>query len=296
MKDSRKWRWLTLVLALAGAPLQANEVVQGDVIPPGLRDLPQATGMCTGDEEVAPVAADEVAPDFSCRVAVADVQLLLAKPDALVIDLRPKSEFDIAHIDGALPMSLAELRSRAWLRKKTLVLVGDGRGEGELYSACSRLKRDGVQDVHVLHGGLQAWRRAGRAVVGTLPDPVRLAQLTSAQLFQESGLSSNLVLLLPSAKSMQASLPRAVLLPTTGDAAIQRAITARRAQAAPLTAVVLVSGGPLRNADVERWLTAFDVPVLLHDGAPDEYARYLTTLQGMWQSRARGPRKPGCNG
>lgn len=294
--NSRQWRWLPLMLAFAGSLLQAGEVLQGDAVPSALRDLPQATGVCTGADDPALGAAEYVAPDYSCGVAVDDVQSLLAKSDAALIDMRPKPEFDGAHIDGALPMSLAELRSRAWLRKKTLVLTGDGRGEGELYSACARLKLAGVADVHVLQGGLQAWRRAGHSVVGTLPDPVRLALLTSSQLFQESRLSSNLVLLLPPAKAMKDSLPEAVLLPAAGDAAIQRAINARRAQATPLTAVILVSGGPLRNGDIERWLTAFDVPVLVHDGMPDEYARFQTTLKGMWTSRASGPRTPGCNG
>ena len=153
-----------------------------------------------------------------------------------------------------------------------------------------------MTDVRVLDGGLQAWRRAGLPLVGTLPDPVSLARLAPAQLFQESRLDANLLVLLPAASTLRDALPEAVTVNAVADEAIRRALREREQTGKPFNALVILTGGPAHNADVERWLTAFGVPVLIYDGSAADYATYLNVQQGMWNSRRHGPRRPSCRG
>ncbi len=88
---------------------------------------------------------------------------LASHPEALVLDVRPASEWDgeFGHIDGARQIPLGELSARmseidAWKGKPVMVVDRDG-GQGS--SACQMLTAAGFQQVTKLEGGMVAWHQ-----------------------------------------------------------------------------------------------------------------------------------------
>ena len=72
----------------------------------------------------------------------------LAQPDApLVLDVRPRADFDRGHIQGAVPLKAWQLRQHP--AAKSAVIIGGPLVEG------------------ALPGGMSGWCRAGLSVVGT---------------------------------------------------------------------------------------------------------------------------------
>lgn len=97
--------------------------------------------------------------------AVAAVQLINRK-NAVVLDVREPAEFDAGHITGAKNFPVASIEQRASELKKYAnkpVLIACASG-ARSYSALSALRKLGFEDLHVLSGGLGAWKQANLPV------------------------------------------------------------------------------------------------------------------------------------
>jgi len=81
----------------------------------------------------------DVKPDLSCAILPVDLNHQRQSPDTALVDTRTATEFAQFHIDGAMHINTAELRSKAFLREKLIVLIGNGKAEQELYIDCKRL-------------------------------------------------------------------------------------------------------------------------------------------------------------
>jgi len=89
-------------------------------------------------------------------------------PDAyLLLDVRSKREYDIAHAQGSISEPIANLfDDRAVLPKKgkkIVLICSTGRLAGVAYGY---LEREGFQNLLRIEGGLNHWADAGLPVVG----------------------------------------------------------------------------------------------------------------------------------
>lgn len=103
-----------------------------------------------GGNEVGPMAA---------------VQLINRK-NAVVFDVREQSEFNGGHISGAKNFPVASIEKRAsdlkkYSSKPILISCASGARSRAAYAALRKL---GFEDLHVLSGGLGAWRQANLPV------------------------------------------------------------------------------------------------------------------------------------
>jgi rhodanese-related sulfurtransferase len=103
---------------------------------------------------------DEVEP-----VTRADLARRLTAGDVVVIDVRPRHEFDAGHVDGARSVPIDELEAS----------LGGLRDDGEVVAYCRgpycvyaddavRLLRDRGLQARRLEDGFPEWRRAGLPV------------------------------------------------------------------------------------------------------------------------------------
>lgn len=90
-------------------------------------------------------------------------------PDTLVLDVRTSVEFREAHIPGSTNVPLGDIRHRAQAvlggaaTERIALVCQTGRRAA---SACQELRKGGILvDLHVLEGGLAAWREAGLPVM-----------------------------------------------------------------------------------------------------------------------------------
>ncbi|MGZ5030853.1 MAG: rhodanese-like domain-containing protein [Methylobacter sp.] len=185
--------------------------------------------------------------------------------------------------------------SKTFLRGKSVVLIGNGKAERELYSDCRQLKSNGFKQVRVLRGGMPGWLVSGQPVLGQSPTSAQLTRLTPSDLWIESRFVSNLVLVVAGQEALQKQIKESVLIPDEKPKTIQAAIDKRlkRSKSGPVAAVVLVTG---KETDFQTLSQAIKpVPLLVYSETADAFARQLTQQAAVWTAQAQGPKQPsGC--
>lgn len=285
-------------LLLSGAV--GAEMTDGNTLPQALKDIKPATGKCMRDDVVLqPGTAATVAsaPDLKCAATVAEVAELMGKPETSVADLRLATEFHAFHIASATNLTSAELHGKPYWREKTLILVGDGKAEAELYRECGRLKQTGYRQVRVLQGGMPSWLSQGQPVIGRAPAATQLVRLSAAELWAESQNGLGRVLLDPAQAEMRADLPAAQVLSQTSAATVQAAVLPGKGKrkAAPLASVTLVAEPTLTDDRIRQLQQAVaPLPLLVYAGTRDAYVRAMASQKAIWRAQERGPKRPGC--
>lgn len=300
-----RWQALRRVLpiGLLATCSAFAQTQSGAPMPEALKNIKPTASVCLREAAVSPKARafakmDEAArPDLSCAIAPAELSRLLKRPDTVLIDVRNATDYAAFHIEGVLNTTVSELHIKRFLRGKTVVLIGSGKAERELYTACTRLKTHGFRQVKVLHGGMPSWLSFGQAVLGRVPNAAQLARLTPSELWIESRFDANLLLVARSQEEIQRQLSSSMLIPDESPAAVQAAIERRRKQPkkAPLAAVVLVTAAGSDNETVQRLRQAIQpIPLLVYTNTADAYAHQLAQQKAVWAAQARGPKQPAC--
>lgn len=306
MSSFRSKGWQQLVIAAGLAALQCGslvsaQVASGNKLPEALKDVKPADGVCRRDsfspaEDGKPAVA-EVAPDFACAITAAELLPILASPNTALIDLRLGAEHQAFHIAGAMSLNTADLHSKPYWQRKTTVLIGNGKGERELYSECARLKRSGYSAVKVLRGGMASWLANNQSVSGQAPRASQLARLTASELWIESQSPANLVVLGAEMKALQNELPYSTVLPQTTGPAIKSVLERRRKELkdAPLAAVVLAVDLGMSNDDIQRLQQSLGpLPLLVYTDTREALQRHVSMQKAIWAAQARGPKQPAC--
>ena len=221
--------------------------------PPAFKNMQPAAGECKRQDAAPqtapkPAKADTVRPDLSCAIAPTELSALLKRPDTVLADIRPAADFAAFHINGAMNLTATELRSKRFLKTKTVVLIGNGQAERVLYADCARLKASGFKQTKVLRGGLPVWLSSGQTVLGRPPDLTKTGLLEPVELWAEARFDANLVLVSSNRKDLLHDLPSATTIPDASFAALQTAIKQHGKK--PLAAVVLVASAADSQANL----------------------------------------------
>ena len=95
------------------------------------------------------------------------VTVLINQEDALVVDLRAAGDFQAGHIAGSKNVQMAQFdpenKQLAPARALPIVLVC--QNGITVNGAAKRLRKAGFERVHILEGGITAWREAGLPLV-----------------------------------------------------------------------------------------------------------------------------------
>ncbi len=293
------------IIAIVTSLSWANRPVLAESLPAtsvqdALKNIKQFDGSCSRKDAIKPktpalVQVAEVKPDLSCAIAPKDLAHHLQSPDTVLVDTRSATDFANFHIDGAMNISPSELRSKTFLSKKSVVLMGNGKAEREQYIDCKRLKSNGFKQVKVLHGGMPSWLISGQAILGLAPNTAQLTRLTPSDLWIESQFEANLVLVTSGQKVLQNQLKDSVLLSDENPKTIQKAIEYQRKQSKSgnLAAVVLVSD---KGFDFQTLSQAIKpLPLLVYYETAEAFTQYVVQQNTVWTAQARGPKQPsGC--
>lgn len=273
-------------------------------LPAALQAARPSDGVCH-KEDVAELGKLPQAPDVRADLTCAMVPAALRKqltatgvaPDWALIDLRQNDDFQAYHINGAMNLGLADLHGKPYWRNKQVVLIGNGKGERELYAACTQLKQSGYKQVSVLRGGMPAWLAQQGPVLGRVPQRMpQMLRLSPAEFLLEAQNPDNLVLLGKAQIDIQRELPLA--MPLTDDTvdALQAVLARRRKELkdTPLATVVVVAAG-LGEEQIGRMQQALaPLPLLLYMDSPQALAKQVALQKQIWLAQARGPRPLGC--
>lgn len=303
--NTERWgRALALGTLLMGSLLggvSASSPETTGQLPEILKEIKPAAGVCRSDE-VLPGAdgiltVPEVQPDLNCAISVSEVRTLLTQPSTALIDLRLAADYQAFHIEGALNLGFSDLHSKPYWRNKTVVLIGNGKAERELYSECAQLKRSGYKQVRVLRGGMPLWLVHNQPVMGRLPSVPQLARLPASEFWLESKNPDNLVVLSKGQGALQGDLSFSVVLPQTTGEAIKAVIKRRHKElkSAPLASVILAADPTVTDEQIQQLQSAImPVPLLVYADTRDAFMRQLVVQKAIWLAQARGPKQPGC--
>lgn len=99
------------------------------------------------------------------RVYDLKARLDWGEPALTIIDVRDRSEFNISHIMGAVPMPVNEPTNRV-LNKLELDrdIYVYGETDEETAAGAAQLRKAGYRNVSEIRGGLAAWKAVGYPV------------------------------------------------------------------------------------------------------------------------------------
>lgn len=316
---------ITAIATVTATTAHAQVRTDGLAMPQALQGLPAAGSQCglsPAEKLQAQQAAALPAPDARCLLSTSELARDKALSEWTWVDVRRP---DLAEADaqpGALRLSPELLRSKAFLKTRRVLLVGDGHAQAALLSQCRRLKDEGFKQVRVLNGGWPQWRfqqalqvtTHSGAQMGahsgahsgapstssatlTSAEPLGAAALSASALWAESQHEGNLVIG-TRADGLIPLLPFGATLDAWSVERVRALIERRRhdSPGVPLASVVLVHA-PERSADVP--LAALrqalhPTPVLVHVGQASALRTQLAQMEAAWVARERGPKQPRC--
>jgi len=289
-----------LLSSLWTASVVAQNARSGGDLPAALQGV-QPAGSCRKESPLTSGVpgsdAAAVEPDLACRLSVSDLVAWRQRPGTTVVDVRSTQEYEQAHMDGAMHAPLGRLATLGFLRQQTMVLVGSGKAERELYAACARLKAQGFGAVRVLQGGLAQWQAEGQPVLAREETPLRSTRLSTAELWAESQFDANLVLATPAQARLRGQLRLAMAVLDAKPATLQGMLQRRRKELrnAPLAAVVLVAEPGIDEEALRHAQVAIaPVPLLVYALRFEQFSREMAQQKALWASHARGPKQPPC--
>lgn len=241
----------------------------------------------------------EFKPDFSCALAAKDVLALSKNNNEVILaDLRLGTEFASHHIQDALHLSLAELRNKPYWRNKPVILIGSGKVEAEIYSACTQLKQVGYKKVQVLHGGMLQWLLQDLPVTGSAPLSAQSGRLSAAELWQESRNPANLILLDQKQSVLRKEISSAQVFALSGVEGVKLILDqyrSRKNKKSFIAAVVLAADPAITDEQIQRLQQSLvPIPLLVYRDTPEVFEQQLATQKSIWSVRTSGPKKPRC--
>ncbi len=133
---------------------------------------------------VIPIEA-QVPADQSHIFSISSVlKKLKQNQNILIIDVRPKTEFEKFRIPGSVNMPLYAVKTTPFLKSKTVILVNNGFHSNTLERECVILKKQGFK-AYVLNGGLNLWKQENGPLEGDPFAQKQLNKVTARDLFQE---------------------------------------------------------------------------------------------------------------
>lgn len=151
--------------------------IEGEALAPSSAEACVAPGVEPAPRSLSVVGARDVGCYVSTRTIPA------ATESISLVDVRPAAEFERFHIDGSTNIPLHAIKTKPFLRQKTIVLVGRGAVQLPLEEQCARLKADGYR-VSVLSGGVKAWKENAGSFFGAVPDVLSLSTISASELYE----------------------------------------------------------------------------------------------------------------
>lgn len=301
MAHGRNGAGLALILVCLFAVSGMAQGKGAKTVEEALKDIRPAGGICSKDD-IPPSVAELTGrnadlPDLSCALSPAEARELAGASETVVVDTRTAGEFAGFHIGGALNMGARDVRVKSFLAGKPILLVGNGKGERELYVVCSELKRAGFRQVRVLKGGMPGWLADHHPVIGLAEPAAVLVNLSPAQLWSESRFDSNLVLLTPGMAQFQKEFPKAQVVREINIESIKGILDkrSRDRKAPPVSSIVLVAGNELKRDAIDGLVQGVKTaPLLVYSDSPESLRQHIASLEAVWRAQARGPRQPKC--
>jgi rhodanese-related sulfurtransferase len=147
------------------------------------------------------------------------LSMMKSKQDIVFIDARDRDAYDKFRIPGSIHIPLYALKTKTFLRDRSLVLVADGYPNTAIEPICKALRDAGFTKTSILSGGLRSWIQKKGPVEGDAFAAREVNRVPPKHFFANKGSPDWLVVAVSrsAAELSQALIPGAVHLPWEGD-------------------------------------------------------------------------------
>ena len=237
----------------------------------------------------------------ACLLPAKQAITRVAKGELLLVDVRHARAYEQYRVAGSLNVPLAFVKTKSFLKSQAFALVNEGRESAQLEAMCEDLRAQGFGRATVLHGGLNAWRRASGTIDGDVFAQRELTRMHHAELAEEGNYSDWIVVSIATApvKEVQALLPSAVMVTPNDNAAklaaaVRTAVLKRVRKGLEPRVLVVDDNGERYDRIEGTFATALPQSVFFLEGGLSGYRKFWGEQATIWAAAAKPPRKPPC--
>ncbi|NJL60103.1 MAG: rhodanese-like domain-containing protein [Desulfobacteraceae bacterium] len=138
--------------------------------------------------------------------------------DIILIDTRNKTEFEKFRIPDSINVPLFALKTKDFLKPKSLILINEGYHQAQLRKTCKELNSAGFR-ASFIYGGLNAWKENGGQIEGDPFAQKELDKITPLDFFAEKDGENRIVIDVSSSenKNIRSLLPGSLQIPYLKD-------------------------------------------------------------------------------
>ncbi len=144
--------------------------------------------------------------DPSLLLSIEAVRERLEKDhDLILIDVRKGEDFAKFRIPGSINIHLYAVKTRDYLKSRSLVLVNEGYNYFTLEMECANLRNRGFAKAWILAGGLNLWHQNGGRIEGNFFGQEKLAEIPTAGFFADKDYDDWIFFNVSSATALKAN-------------------------------------------------------------------------------------------
>lgn len=106
----------------------------------------------------------------------------------ILVDVRGKEFFKKARIPGSINIPLYSLKTKTFLKDKSIILVSESVANAQLQRTCAKLNASNF-NARILFGGIKLWQEVGGQVTGNFFYLNSLKTITAADYYSSIGFS-----------------------------------------------------------------------------------------------------------
>lgn len=235
-----------------------------------------------------------------CAVSIEALQAEVQQfPKPVLVDVRRKTAFDAFRIPDSINIPLAAIKSKSFLKEKSLILLDEGWTFSVLAQECEDLRAQGF-DVRVLFGGLHTWQEAGYHLQGDFWAQQALSEIPPRAFFLERHYQNWIIIDMSETAHTQAEclLPGSLTLSYHGNE--QEFLELFEEQAArqsqhPLTRILIVDDQGERYDALKTLLAGTEHRhILFLQGGLKAYQKFLEQQNALLQAEQQKKTVKSC--
>lgn len=148
--------------------------------------------VCTADDAIIADAIKENLPSVRSEGLYVGINTVLElyknnqKNQLALVDVRSLAEYEVYRIPSSLHIPLHQLKYKAYLKNKIVVLVNSGREYKDIEGVVASLRLLGFKSVSILEGGMRKWYQEANILDGQAGEAQHLNLISVKEFLAEA--------------------------------------------------------------------------------------------------------------
>jgi len=222
------------------------------------------------------------------------------KQDVVLVDIRNKAEFEKFRIPDSINIPLFAVKTKDFLKSKSLILINEGYNQTQLRQACEELNAAGFR-ASFIYGGLNAWKENRGLIEGDPFAQQELNKIKPLDFLAEKDDDNRIIIDVSSSdtKNNRSLLPKSLHIPYQKDennfvSAFQRELAKQKDK--PFSSVLIVSQNGDQYENIQKAVRKADVKnVFFLRGGIEAYQKFSDEQKVIRQEKDASVKTKKCS-